>query len=63
VIEAARKLVAKYAEEAKAERNRERAAIDDAVRTRVNLGESYWKHRHAAEIKLRAAQALVEALS
>jgi hypothetical protein len=63
VIEAARKLVAKYAEEAKAERSKERAAIDDAVRTKVNLGESYWKHRHAAETRLRAARALVEALS
>jgi len=61
--EAAVALVAKLAAEVEVERRKERAAIVEATSTHMAIGTHYWEQRYAAERKLRAAQALVDALT
>jgi hypothetical protein len=52
-------MVAKLTEQLKAEQDKEQAAIDEAVRTHLAIGNHYWERRHMIEQRLRAARNLL----
>jgi hypothetical protein len=52
-------MIGKLTEELKTERAKEVAAIDEAVRTKLYIGDKYWERRHMIEQRLRAARNLL----
>lgn len=57
--DAAVAMIGRLTAELRVERIKEQAAILDAVRTKLYIGDKYWERRHMIEQRLRAARNLL----